>query len=148
MVVILGIFYLLLLRNKDNALDNWRTAGALMGLALVISPVVHPWYLCWMLAFITIEWRAAWLALSATVIFARHIYLGYEQTGVLQITLDCLAGVCRLLPGLDCRIWLEAFEEKRIINPGNKENQSFLTILVLFVIISTGNISIMDISNI
>jgi len=45
---------------------------------------VHPWYICWMLAFIAVEWRAAWLVLSGSVSFARHVYLGYEATGIWQ----------------------------------------------------------------
>lgn len=61
---------------------EWRVAAGLMAWSLLLSPVVHPWYICWMLAFITLEWQAAWLVLSGSVIFARHVYLGYEATGV------------------------------------------------------------------
>jgi uncharacterized membrane protein len=47
----------------------------------MLSPVVHPWYVCWMLAFLAVDGQAAWLVLSVTVIFARQVYIGYEQTG-------------------------------------------------------------------
>lgn len=84
---ILTLFYLTHLlrqRSNTNPLNDWQFAGILFGLGLVLSPVVHPWYVCWMLAFIAIEGQAAWLVLSVTVIFARYIYIVYEQTGVLQ----------------------------------------------------------------
>ena len=84
---ILALFYLAyLLRRRGDAglLSGWRFAGKFFGLSLLLSPVVHPWYVCWMLAFISIEGRAAWLVLAVTIIFARHIYIGYEQTGVWQ----------------------------------------------------------------
>jgi hypothetical protein len=83
--VILALFYLAYLlrwRGDAGVLSGWHFAGIFFGLGLLLSPVVHPWYVCWMLAFISIEGRAAWLVLGVTMIFARHIYIDYEQTGV------------------------------------------------------------------
>ncbi len=85
--IFLALTYLvyLLRRHPDgDVLAGWRFAGFFMGLCLLLSPVVHPWYVCWMLAFLAIEGQAAWLVLSVTVIFARQVYIGYEQTGVWQ----------------------------------------------------------------
>jgi hypothetical protein len=78
------LIYLLRRRGETGVLPGWRFAGTFLGLSLALSPVVHPWYLCWMLAFIAIEGRLVWLIPSVTVIFARHIYIGYEQTGLWQ----------------------------------------------------------------
>lgn|SRR5690554_2982734 len=78
-----GVLALRHWRSTDPRAE-WRVAAGLMGWSLLLSPVVHPWYICWMLAFITVEWRAAWLVLSGSVIFARHVYLGYEATGIWQ----------------------------------------------------------------
>ncbi len=86
-LAVLALVYLtyLLRRCEDSdVLSGWRFAGAFFGLSLILSPVVHPWYVCWMLAFIAIEGQAAWLAPAVTVIFARQVYIGYEQTGVWQ----------------------------------------------------------------
>lgn len=68
-------------RSRDPRAE-WRVAAGLMAASLLVSPVVHPWYICWMLAFICVEWRAAWLVLSGSVMAARHVYLGYEATGL------------------------------------------------------------------
>jgi alpha-1,6-mannosyltransferase len=80
---LLGLAYLRLLRRAPGveAVD-WRGAGGLVGLALLLSPVVHPWYFCWMLAFSAIEGSLAWLVVAVTAIFARTVYVGYEATGV------------------------------------------------------------------
>ncbi|MCJ7568230.1 MAG: glycosyltransferase 87 family protein [Anaerolineales bacterium] len=81
-LVLVGLILAVRLWRKVNPKAEWRYAFLLMGWSLLLSPVVHPWYICWMLAFIVIEWEAAWLVLSASVIFARHVYLGFETTGV------------------------------------------------------------------
>jgi hypothetical protein len=61
---------------------DWTFAMLLMGWSLLLSPVVHPWYICWMLSFITIEWEVSWMVLSGSIIFARHVYLGFEANGI------------------------------------------------------------------
>ncbi len=68
--------------RSRNPRAEWRVAAGLMAASLLVSPVVHPWYICWMLAFICVEWQAAWLVLSGSVVAARHVYLGYEATGL------------------------------------------------------------------
>lgn len=83
-LAVVYLAYLLRRRDASSVLSDWRFAGTFFGLSLILSPVVHPWYICWMLAFIAIEGQMAWLVLAVTVIFARQIYIGYEQTGIWQ----------------------------------------------------------------
>jgi Glycosyltransferase family 87 len=83
-LALIYVAYLLRRHPDHDILAGWRFAGFFMGLCLLLSPVVHPWYVCWMLAFLAIEGQAAWLVLSVTVIFARQVYIGYEQTGEWQ----------------------------------------------------------------
>lgn len=71
-------------RLHFDVLSGWRFAGFFMGLCLLLSPVVHPWYICWMLVFASFTRQLAWVVLSVTVIFARHVYIGYEQTGLWE----------------------------------------------------------------
>jgi hypothetical protein len=84
-VVVLGLVGLFMAwkgwRDKNLRAD-WRFAFLLMGWSLLLSPIVHPWYICWILAFITIEWEVSWLVLSGSIIFARHVYLGFEKNGI------------------------------------------------------------------
>jgi alpha-1,6-mannosyltransferase len=75
--MILAFVYLIhLIRHRPvpEVLAGWRFAGFFMGLCLLFSPVVHPWYVCWMLAFLVIDGQAAWLILvtSKPVCGGRH----------------------------------------------------------------------------
>lgn len=84
---IVGAVGLMLARQAWAAADpraEWRFASGVMAAALIVSPVVHPWYVCWMLAFACVDWQPAWLILSGSVMAARHVYLGYEATGMWQ----------------------------------------------------------------
>lgn len=81
---ILSIGYLVLLKRRDRetVLSGWRSARQWLGLVIILSPVVHPWYICWLLAFISLDFSISWLVLSGTIIFARYIYIPFERTGV------------------------------------------------------------------
>ena len=50
-----------------RAADPVRAAGASIGLLLLVSPVLHPWYLLWALPFAALSRSAAFLYLSAAV---------------------------------------------------------------------------------
>jgi hypothetical protein len=83
-LVVLILVVIILTRKTWHSMDpaaDWRFAYLVMGWSLLMSPVVHPWYLCWMLAFISIQWETGWLVLSGSVIFSRYVYLGLESTG-------------------------------------------------------------------
>jgi hypothetical protein len=84
-LLVLTLVVIILIRRTWRSTDftvDWGCAFLLMGWILLVSPVVHPWYICWMLAFIAIEWETAWLVLSGSIIFARQVYLGFEANGI------------------------------------------------------------------
>ena len=47
--------------------DPVRATGASIGLLLLVSPVLHPWYLLWALPFAALSRSASFLYLSASV---------------------------------------------------------------------------------
>jgi hypothetical protein len=49
--------------------DPVRAAGASLGAFLLASPVLHPWYLLWVLPFAALYRNAAFLYLSVAVVF-------------------------------------------------------------------------------
>jgi len=71
-------------RKCTEIIVGWKAAGTIFGVFLIFSPIVQPWYVIWMVVFTVIEGYFSWLVLSVTVIFARHIYINYEQIGVLE----------------------------------------------------------------
>jgi hypothetical protein len=73
-----GVFMWTLLRRYRPA----RAALAVAGAMLVLSPVVHPWYVTWMVALVCLEFRVAWLAFSGFVIVSYVAKVTELQTGV------------------------------------------------------------------
>jgi hypothetical protein len=58
-----GLALALAVRERDAA----RSARALLGATVLLSPTVHPWYVLWVLPWLALGRPWGWLALSATV---------------------------------------------------------------------------------
>jgi hypothetical protein len=55
----------------------YRSAFIVFGTVILFSPVVHPWYLCWVLPFLVFHPNKPWLFLCGWIVFAyliRHLY--------------------------------------------------------------------------
>jgi len=72
------------LHQEENDILLWKYSFWLTGAFLLLSPVVHPWYLIWVLPFLCFFRSAGWTLLTGTVILARSVYIGYEATGVWE----------------------------------------------------------------
>ena len=51
---------------------------------LLLSPVMYPWYLCWLLPFLAVFPNRAWLLLSALIVLSYQVLIGYTQAGLWQ----------------------------------------------------------------
>ncbi len=56
----------------------------LIAVLLVLSPVVYPWYLCWLLPFLALFPNRAWLLLSALIAVSYEVLIDYTQSGLWQ----------------------------------------------------------------
>jgi len=56
-----------------------------VGTALLLTPTLYPWYLCWMVPFLCIRPNAAWLLLTGTAVLSYMVWTGYHATGVWQL---------------------------------------------------------------
>jgi rSAM/selenodomain-associated transferase 2 len=54
--------------------DLWRSAFCLMGGLIILSPIVHYWYVSWALVFVPLFPSLAWLTLSGTM--ALYFFVG------------------------------------------------------------------------
>jgi len=70
------------LQQEESDMLLWKYSFWLTGAFLLLSPIVHPWYLIWVLPFLCFFRSAGWILLTGTVILARSVYIGYEATGV------------------------------------------------------------------
>lgn len=58
-------------------LSFYRSAFIVFGAVILFSPVVHPWYLCWILPFLVFHPNKPWLFLCGWIILSylvRHLY--------------------------------------------------------------------------
>jgi hypothetical protein len=63
---------------------RWSVERALywtLGIAIVLSPTIHPWYVLWILPLAALRGGRAWLLLSGTVFMAYWGLDAYQSTG-------------------------------------------------------------------
>ena len=64
--------------------DPVRSAAAAMAALLLLSPVVHPWYLLWILAFLPVHPGPPWVAFSWLAFLGYQVLAPYRASGVWQ----------------------------------------------------------------
>ena len=89
--------------------DFWRSGFCVMGGLIVLSPIVHYWYVSWALVFVPLFPSLAWLALSGTI--ALYFLVG-------------------LTPDWSMPLWAALFHHRRIMgygqNPGSLLRSNFV----------------------
>ncbi len=90
------LFSLLLL----SALWAWRkpvnpvrATGLLLGMFLVLSPTLHPWYVTWVVPFIPFGGSRPWLWLVLTVPLTYTVLPGWKLDGVWELSPWIRAGI-------------------------------------------------------
>ena len=83
LITILGVGYLTRKRN-DSELSLYQTSLILISLIFIISPTQFPWYVIWLLPFLTIQPRYSLLLLTAllSVYYLRYYLQIYESTAI------------------------------------------------------------------
>ena len=56
----------------------------LLGALFVVTPVLYPWYLIWIVPFLTLRRSAAWIYLTAGSFLSYRILPAYLETGIWQ----------------------------------------------------------------
>ena len=93
-----------LLGRRDWISTYAWTVGALF----LVSPVVHPWYVIWLLPVLFVLPHPAWWAWSLTAFMAYHPLAAYRATGVWEESLAWKAWeVSPALTLLPLQAWLE-----------------------------------------
>ena len=85
------------LRVSERIEDQLSSMLWILGLSIVLSPVVNPWYLTWLLPLAALTASTTWLAFSGIVFCAFFImYDGLERPWILTIEYLALAGLMAL----------------------------------------------------
>lgn len=64
--------------------DPVRIAAGAMGALLLLSPVVHPWYVLWVLAFVPMHPAPHWVAFSWLAFLGYQVLAPYRGSGIWQ----------------------------------------------------------------
>jgi hypothetical protein len=72
-------------------LEPLRAALVIIGVLLLVSPNVFPWYVLWLLPFLAFYPSAPWLYFSVAVCLGYQVLIGYEIGGRWQYNSAVLA---------------------------------------------------------
>jgi hypothetical protein len=56
----------------------------LLGCTFLLTPVLYPWYLCWIIPLLVIIPNRAWLLLSGSIFLSYLIWKGYTEAGIWE----------------------------------------------------------------
>lgn len=80
--------------SRGPALYSVAYAG--WGAFLLLTPVLHPWYVCWIVPFLVILPNRAWIFFTGAVFLSYLVLRGYVATGVWEE--DALVKLAQYLP--------------------------------------------------
>lgn len=63
-----------------------KTVFALLSVALLLSPVVHPWYVLWLVPFLCLFQSPAFLTWNATVVLSYAVLTRYRLSGIWELS--------------------------------------------------------------
>ena len=80
---VLFAWYRKRVKDEDKKLIYF-TGFVALGMLLLVTPVLHPWYVCWIVPFLVIYPNRAWILLTGSVFLSYWILKGYVASGVWE----------------------------------------------------------------
>jgi hypothetical protein len=65
--------------------DIVRYAYLVTGCALLVTPTMYPWYLCWVVPFLCFYVDRSWLYLTGAVVLSYTVWPAFRETGVWRV---------------------------------------------------------------
>jgi hypothetical protein len=86
-VIFISIYLWLFLRfqqhrEERNKLSIISMVFMLLGSTFLLTPVLYPWYVCWIIPLLAIVPSRAWLMLSGSVFLSYLVWKGYVDAGI------------------------------------------------------------------
>lgn len=82
--VVAVLLALAILWTVYRVTDPLHAAFNILGVYLLLSPTLHPWYLIWIMPFLPFFPRPAWLLFSGLIFLAYHVLTQYSIVGVWE----------------------------------------------------------------
>ena len=80
MLIVLVAWYRRNLQEGRTA-SIYQAGFILLGCIIMLTPVLHPWYLCWIIRFLVIIPNRAWILFSGTIFLAYLVLKGLVEAG-------------------------------------------------------------------
>jgi alpha-1,6-mannosyltransferase len=86
-----GAYYRFLKQDRSLQAENiFRQCLFLLGLFILFTPIVHPWYVCWLVPLVAVVPNRAWLLFSGLVFASYWVLRIYAETGLWKETTSIL----------------------------------------------------------
>ena len=83
LLIAIGLFAWYTLKLQQERVESIYLIGFIsIGSLFLLTPVLHPWYLCWIVPFLVIYPHRAWILLSGSVFLSYWVLKGYVETGI------------------------------------------------------------------
>ena len=83
LLLVTVLFFRYAQKKSDEQEDSIYHVGFVaLGSFLLLTPTIHPWYLCWMVPFLVIFPNRAWIYFTGSVFLSYFILKGYAEAGV------------------------------------------------------------------
>ena len=69
-------------KNWDRPLELFKYAFVIIGLFLLLTSTVQPWYIIWVMPFLCVFLMPSWILLSGTAILSYIIYIRFDTKGI------------------------------------------------------------------
>ncbi|RMD88685.1 MAG: hypothetical protein D6813_11730, partial [Calditrichaeota bacterium] len=73
-------------QRTNNSRDIFKYGAILLAGLFLLSPTVHPWYLCWLLPFLTISPQRSWILWTGLVVLSYWVLIDFVQAGLWHET--------------------------------------------------------------
>ncbi len=77
-----GVFIVYMAYLVLRQVDPIKAGFHLVGLTLVLTTTLHPWYLIWMVPFLCFYHSGAWILLSGSILLSYQVHTNYANRGV------------------------------------------------------------------
>lgn len=68
----------------NDTRELFKYAFILVGLFLLLTSTVEPWYIIWVIPFLCVFLSPSWLFLSGSVFLSYYIYIGFDTLGIWE----------------------------------------------------------------
>ena len=90
-MALLSILVLFSVYQARRQKDVLRYLYRVIGVAILLSPTVYPWYLSWLIPLLCFFPSPAWIAFSGLVVASYWVWVGFVDTGVWGLGVGLMA---------------------------------------------------------